>query len=336
MNLLKSMEMTTASTSNKRRSRWGSGAGEEEEAAAENSRSLSIQFRGQGTYSHGTCMCTSACLQFAMAVLCRKVNLLCKTEEETAKLRSCIDSIMALASQSHAKLEKSTYSARMVSVHEIIQESNIDLRKLTIELEELFMVFPAAAAATSCLSSTLCELAPSKKGHPMKYRASSCFLKDLSQLPACMESAEEETKNPSSTVAIATSNGHTVCLVHCCSDQREENDFFAFFDPLPGLLCIGISESKMLDMLCETLRLPTNFDAPSPKYHCRRRMSGSSGAEDMASSSSSSTTMDILTSAARALLEGRGKTGHSEQQQQQAVQHCDISLLYRMKPTTKK
>ena len=293
-----------------------------------------VYFKGQGTYSHGSCMCTTACLQFAMAVLCKRINLLLTDEDSENILRGRLDHVvMALASRSHAQLEQKM-SSRMVSVHEIINECGIDLQKLTIELEELFIVSSSSSSSSQSAAAS-CEMVPSPAGHPMKYRATSCFLQDLQHLTQSMETQPDSLLS----AAIATSNGHTVCLVYC----GEENGF-AFFDPLPGTLCMGLSSDGIVYRLCEALHLrllqvDSGVDAQQQQQQVVQYRKGrkipavqqhhqpeGQSKEEMRSSS----TMDLINSTAKRL-----KTSLQQQQESQQDrnhQQCDISLLYRKLP----
>jgi hypothetical protein len=255
-----------------------------------------------------------------MAVLCRKIRAHRPAShsegEEDAEniIRQGIDGIMLLASRSHARLEKGTYSARMVSVHEIVQECNINLKKLTIELEELFIVHP---------SSSSCELSASPPGHPMKYRASSCFLQHIGQLPLCMETCAEDDGDGDgdAVAAIATSNSHTVCIVCSNNSSRSSGCEFAFFDPLPGVLCMGLSQSEVLEKLCESLRLPSTcsrlVDETTNACHnnnkSRRHKNNDASVIDLLNSAAAAAAVSALTPS--------------------VLQQCDVSLMYRMKKT---
>ena len=274
-----------------------------------------IFFRGQGSYRNGTCMCTTACLQLAMAVLCRKISL---ADDEERSLRDKIDRVMALASRSHAKLEWSHSSARMVSVNEIIRECCINLQRLTIDLEEFSLV------SASSSSSKKCEVLLAPQGHPMKYRATSCLVEDLQQLPMCMETSLAT----SVSAAIATSNSHSVCLLWYQGN-------FAFFDPLPGTLCLELSSSEMLDKMCDSLHLvllPDNVDrnnTPSSPVHYRKgkKVMLTSTASPQEEMGLAKTAVDMINSATKRLKSSLYQYEESSRERQ--LQQCDVSLMFK-------
>lgn len=197
-----------------------------------------IFFRGQNAYRHGTHMCTTACMHVAVAALCNILDLLYGTHQA---LRLRIDSIMQLASQSQAGLERLSHP-RMLSVHEIIKECGIDLPKLCIQSQELFMVRRnnvfVAGEGSSCGGSA------------------SCFI-GMRELPSRLR----EKKFP--CAALATGNGHTVCLVHYAGDK------FAIFDSMPGLLAVNLNEGELLKRLAAGIGLV--FSPEEDDKDCGRR-----------------------------------------------------------------
>ena len=268
-----------------------------------------VQCNTQGSYRHGACMCTTACLQVAMAVLCNKVCLATTNSED--ELRHKINHIMDLASQSHARMESSTgaaaaasSSSRMVSVFEIIQERRINLNRLSIQLEELFL--------TTASSSSPCEMVPSSSGKKgtipvMKYRATSCFIQPH-HIPLCLQTSNPEE---ASAAATATSNDHTVCLIF-------HRGSYAFFDPLPGTLALDLTDQQLVDCLCKALRLQQHLlvhpSSSSVSYRRGRKIKKSEEEQQEDEQ------------AARKRMCTTSSKGQEEEHQQQ---QCDITLLYR-------
>ncbi len=132
----------------------------------------------------------------------------------------------------------------MVGVNELINILHIDLGSLGVCTEELII----------CSKGRCTTMMPRKNaqpGHP-QYETSSCFL-CLDKLAQCMiVKQEKNTTTRHVCVALATANGHTVCM----SCYGEGVNSYSFCDPAPGELCIGLSASVMEDMLRQTLHIP--------------------------------------------------------------------------------
>lgn len=123
------------------------------------SSSGNIYFSGQRAYPHGTHMCTTACMHVAVAALCKLLDV---GNASVHVLKSKIDSIMQLASRSHAGFESSGHP-RMLSVHEILRECGIDLAGLGIRSHELFLVerhSPQTRHQTECFVEARFALHP--------------------------------------------------------------------------------------------------------------------------------------------------------------------------------
>jgi hypothetical protein len=214
-----------------------------------------LLFQTQFSFPNGQQMCTTACMQIAMGMLCGQI----KPEEDSCNwhtLRQKINDCMSVGSTVHGRVESilnKRLDARavvgggrhhMVSVNELINTLRIDLGSLGVCTEELIICSRGRCTTTSPRKNA-------QPGHP-KYETSSCFL-CLDKLAECMIVKQE--KKPTTRhvcVALATANGHTVCM----SCYGEGVDSFSFCDPAPGELCIGLSASVMEDMLRKTLHIP--------------------------------------------------------------------------------
>lgn len=172
----------------------------------------SIFFSGQNAYSHGTNMCTTACMHVAVGALCKLVDVSGRINESTLKSR--LDSIMKLASRAQSCLEMQGLP-RMLSAHELILECGIDLPKMGIKSQEVFVV--------------------DKQFSQSEGEAGCCFI-DAEKLPSRLRE-----KLP--CAAVATGNGHTVCLIHYAENK------FAVFDSLPGLLAVDLDERSLMRRL---------------------------------------------------------------------------------------
>lgn len=75
-------------------------------------------------------------------------------------------------------------------------------------------------------------------------------------------------------VAMATGNGHTVCLIYYAEER------FAVFDSLPGLLAMGLDEQAMLSRLDVALGLHLfsgDEEQQGPLYRKGRKMLADGG-----------------------------------------------------------
>jgi hypothetical protein len=165
-----------------------------------------IFFSGQNAYPHGTHMCTTACMHVAMATLCRLLDF----GGCARSLKTNVEGIMQLASMSHAGFEQQGGCPRMLSVHEILSECGINLPGMGISSKEYYVV-----------------------DHPSAHtRRQECFV-EFGDLPS-------KLREHLPCAAMATGNGHTVCMIYY------EQDKFAFFDSLPGLLATNLDEAALM------------------------------------------------------------------------------------------
>ena len=248
-------------------------------------------------------MCTTACMQFAMALLCKQISLpLANASYHSVVQR--IDECMNVGSIVHGRVETimdrvhgkgghmhAGRMHRMISVNELISMLNIDLKGLGVHKEEL--VVTEMDGGSTLLTEAGGTVQDSDRGHRRRhvesnedgpnasasgnkcvrnrprYQASSCFI-SLQQLPTCMEMVPtaQDTGSPM-CVALATANGHTVCAA------SYGHGLFAFFDSLPGKYVVGLSGSDMLHHVQTSLSLAALQDnAPSSdSYACSPKRS---------------------------------------------------------------
>ena len=252
-----------------------------------------ISFNSQAGYSNGRLMCTTACMHIGMAVICGKLRP--GGQDGDHVLNQKLNHIMGLSNNTHSRLERNNQSnMRMVSVNDIIRECNLDLPKFGIHLEELFIAHRSQSGG----ANDRCKLVPppspppplngnKRNVSPMKVHPSTCFIAGY-QLPKCMAAAKEGH----CSVALATSNGHTVCLIHYW-DSHKKKGRFALADPFPGVMYLGMNGDEMVHRLSQALALHLTDE------------------EDFDSSSSST---------------NKRRKGYFRSEEQ----HCDISLMYRM------
>lgn len=186
----------------------------------------SIFFSSQNAYSHGTNMCTTACMHVAVGSLCNLVDI--SGRIHASMLKSRLESIMKLASRAQSHMETQGLP-RMLSAHELILECGIDLSKMGIKSQEVFVV---------------------NKQFSQQGDTSCCFI-DAEKLPSCLRE-----KLP--CAAVVTGNGHTVCLLHYAENK------FAVFDSLPGLLALDLDERSLMQMLGTALAIHLDNDLSSP------------------------------------------------------------------------
>lgn len=187
----------------------------------------------QTSFRHGAHMCTTACLHVAMGILCKRVLL---AGDDDASLQKKLNHLMGLASKVHGRLEAEHATApRMVSVHEIVNECKLDMPRLGVCMEELFVLGGSGADAV--------QLQVAESAHAMKYRASSCFI-DAGKVPGCLLPSD----TGQNSAALATSNGHTVCLAYYWDDALGKGRY-ALFDPYPGSVVLGLDASALLSLL---------------------------------------------------------------------------------------
>ena len=213
----------------------------------------------QGMYRHGAQMCTTACMQVGMAVLCGQLDLQRMNSLPPSSIENTLNWCMNAASTVHGRIESilrrrdcSTSGSRMISVNELITVLEINLPLIGVQLDELML----------CQRGTETRLLHSRKGL-LKYEAEFCFI-GLKHLPMCMVPKKGEGSNsaPGSVAALVTANGHTVCAV--CYVGRdsggvdvEQNVQYALFDPMPGQMHVGLSAAQMGSGLQRMLSIPS-------------------------------------------------------------------------------
>lgn len=195
---------------------------------------------------------------------------------------------------------------RMVSVNELIGTLKIDMPKLGLIRCE-YMVCEAGvgtllvprieeSARTSAQKKEDGLVAPTNGRHaavsepltapavasPVRrlVLAADSYHVGLSHIPSCMvvrsrpgegqRTAELTVLSyPLASVALATANGHTVCgMWHADADGR--NAQYAFFDPAPGTLLVGMDADDMVDAIASSIRIPSRVRGPLAKDVPRR------------------------------------------------------------------
>lgn len=184
-------------------------------------RGSSVYFRSQSLHANGAHMCTTACLHVAVAILSKFLDLSADSDDI---LQGKLNRIMHLASVAQGKMETGSNVPRMLSLHEILSECRISLHRLSLRLEEVFLV--DEDSKTSCSAS------------------GDCFAEDR-HLPNRLAA-----KCPS--VGLATGSGHTVCVI--CYFQGDSKRY-AFVDTLPGLLERNLQGEDLLHRMGAALRL---------------------------------------------------------------------------------
>lgn len=173
---------------------------------------------GQGSYRHGATMCTTACMQVGMAMLCAQIDLGNITAEPyitnvvEERVSSTLNWCMNAASTVHGRIQtmlhrreqlashsymndggRGSCSAmypenRMVSVNEVVTLLGINLGALGVCMEELVVCKRGVSTRLQERASEGLSLAQEslKKGRSLKYEAESCFV-GLGHVPLCME-----------------------------------------------------------------------------------------------------------------------------------------------------
>lgn len=201
----------------------------------------------QGAYPHGAQMCTTACMQVGMAVLCGQLDTEAAWRAAAGGDEgACRDFVGALnwcmgaSSVVHGRVQTllarrellPAAQSRMVSVNELVTVLHIDLPALGVGLDELVL-------CKQGLSTRLLE-----RTGGLLYEPESCFI-GLSHLPLCMR------KGSGACVALVTANLHTVCAV--CSGGEQ----YALFDPMPGQMWVGLSGAQLVNKLQRMLSIPS-------------------------------------------------------------------------------
>lgn len=240
-------------------------------------------------------MCTTACMQVGMALLCGQLDL-CSASLSGAAFGSSssskdpvVDTLnwcMGAASTVHGRLESilnfrdqreaaaaaaasgtrrtaearfhSQPSNRMVSVNELVNLLGINLAQLGMRTEELFVCSRGLQTRVKVRSNRESTTA-------LKYEAESCFV-SLGHVPICMELDRGRV-----CLAFFTASCHTVCAA-CYTFGKDydaasqagpvlpmQRPLYAFFDPSPGQLQVGISGAHMVRSVQNALGIPVSL-----------------------------------------------------------------------------
>ena len=135
-------------------------------------------------------MCTTACMQVAMAILCRQINI-CREHASISchsALLQTLNGCMHVGCVVHGRVERilnartrgeaGVGANRMVSVNELLSTLCIDLGSLGVITEELVVCMQGRG--TILKRRVACNNA-----QHLVYEPTSCFI-CLDQLPACM------------------------------------------------------------------------------------------------------------------------------------------------------
>lgn len=207
--------------------------------------------KSQSSFRHGANMCTTACMQVGMAILCGRLELqyahsafLARDEQACFGISRMLNWCMDSASTVHGRVESmlevrdrrrafleggqlsgelhwqnaaGVAPSRMVSVNELTTLLGIDMAALNVSMHELFVCKEGISTRVSATTepSTIGEDGSrEKKSAALRYKPESCFI-SLSHLPACMLLKNPPPHLPimsaSSSVCIITANLHTLC-----------------------------------------------------------------------------------------------------------------------------
>lgn len=216
----------------------------------------------QSSYPHGSQMCTTACMQVGMAILCRQLDLrgshaafAARDTRACTRVSGMLNWCMNASSTVHGRVEallaakdceKQLWGmppSRMVSVNELVRLLGISMDALHVSMHEFFI-------CSEGLRTRAVEVDCAEKNSPffgLRYRMQSCFI-SLTHLPVCMqlpvvvaEGAEESaprsdenrcaidliigsSSSSRSCVALLTGNFHTVCAACYYSPQATPGD----------------------------------------------------------------------------------------------------------------
>lgn len=165
-------------------------------------------------------MCTTASLCVGVAFLCGVVS--------TVPCREQVDGAMSVAHRGHRNLERRRCRGEhgvgrcMLSVHDVLSLSMIDLEGLGLERRE-YIVLPRAQSSPGTPS-------PRAEAGSAFERAPARCLVAPEDIAGLMRPAERG----SPTMAVLTGRGHSVCLM-LAGDQT-----FSTFDPATGILQHGM------------------------------------------------------------------------------------------------
>lgn len=186
---------------------------------------LSPLYRPSGTY-----MCTTACLHFAVACICGRIQT--SDCQDAITRRNEIEHIMTLASKSHA-------GRGMISAFEAVRR--MDAERLGLSVQEIS-----------------CFFHPTGRRRTWERDIQSTPIQDL---PAVLGSAVDELlKNKdkkclaATVCAMVTCNSHTVCVTASCAEEGREKQL-AFFDPMPSKLVTHMQQSDLVNLLKESFNL---------------------------------------------------------------------------------
>lgn len=258
---------------------------EEEEAFLQG-----VWFRRQFEYPHGMFMCTTACMQIGMAVLCGQVNpqrilaaVRRRDGNSMAEATELIDRFMEVADTVHGRIETILFRSsqlnseirqpgggvdstirhlsslsgqghgpsRMISVNELLTTLRIDAERLGLASHE-YMV--CESGVHSRLKATKKPAAGCAKRR-LAY-ASEGYRIGLRHVPNCMVVAEGASEGACelASIVLATTNGHTVCGVwQKTADGRGE---YALFDSAPGVMRVGLSAEELVEGIGSAIRIP--------------------------------------------------------------------------------
>jgi hypothetical protein len=229
-------------------------------------------------------MCTTACLQVAMAVLCGQMDLRMAERDprrHQSNILSVLNWCMEAGSVVHGRVEgmlnrncgdlwtnkwspaHSTQQHHMLSVNDIIRILGINMSFLKVGIAEL-MVCRKGLHTILQERHGLQESGEVGRRCMLKYEPDLCFV-TLAHIPDCMQLARMplQRSNPATdaTVAIITAHGHSVaaaCYYHCCNSGLGDDDCarYSFFDSLPGQMAVGLEKKQLVSLVKEALNIP--------------------------------------------------------------------------------
>ncbi len=211
----------------------------------------------QGSYRHGAQMCTTACMQVGMAILCKQLDpssawqaALRRDQMACNAFVQTLNWCMNTGSIVHGRIESilsgnGFYSpSRMISVNELITVLKIDLGALGVRLDELVLC-KRGVDTRLLVGGGGSSSSSSRIAGQLLYEPEHCFV-TLSHLPLCMQT----TNRSKPSVALVTANGHTLCVAFC--EGR-----FALFDPMPGQMWVGMSGAQLASKVQRMLGMPS-------------------------------------------------------------------------------
>lgn len=303
----------------------------------------------QFSFANGSNMCTTACMQVGMAILCNQVNLGGVSSRSDSEIQQSLGSIltwcMEVSSVVHGRVEgileggSVSHRSRMVSINELVRTLHIDLKSLGIGVEELMVCRRGAGTPIrtrvrpreqddGCSSSL--QQSGSKKRRMisswLKYEADSCYI-SLEHLPTCMllaSSTDADSSGNMTCVGMATANGHTVCV--CCYKDSSGalQERYALFDPAPGRLCMGLSARQLVDMLKVSLSIPESAVRSSTTSHVQQSHDATRGNNE----GEEGEERDDTTAAIRRKKKRCNDGSSSLHDLHKDAFYCDVTLFY--------